>query len=71
MWTEWCLESNMVRIIAGTLMEAGYGRMEPEKMARILGARERSAAGSTAPACGLILTEISYEQPKDGEEDKT
>ena len=62
---------NMVRIIAGTLMEAGYGRMEPEKMARILGARERSAAGPTAPACGLILTEISYEQPKDGEEDKT
>lgn len=56
---------NMVRIIAGTLLEAGSGRMEPEGMEEILGARERSAAGPTAPACGLILTEIRYEPPKD------
>ena len=51
---------NMVRIIAGTLMEAGYGRMEPEKTGEILAARDRTAAGPTAPACGLILAEISF-----------
>ena len=50
---------NMVRIIAGTLMEAGRGRMEPEQMERILVAKNRQAAGPTAPACGLTL--IGYE----------
>lgn len=53
---------NMVRIIAGTLMEVGYGRMAPEKMKEILAAKDRAAAGPTAQACGLILTEICYEQ---------
>lgn len=52
---------NMVRIIAGTLMEAGSGRMVPEKMEEILAAKDRTAAGPTAPACGLVLTEISCE----------
>lgn len=52
---------NMVRIIAGTLMEAGRGRMAPEKMEEILAAGDRTAAGPTAPARGLILTEIFYE----------
>lgn len=52
---------NMVRIIAGTLMEAGCGRMEPERMKEILEAKDRAAAGPTAPACGLTLTEIRYE----------
>lgn len=51
---------NMVRIIAGTLMEAGRGRMAPEEVERILQAKERQAAGPTAPACGLTLVEISY-----------
>ncbi|NLL77463.1 MAG: tRNA pseudouridine(38-40) synthase TruA [Clostridiales bacterium] len=50
---------NMVRIIAGTLMEAGKGRWEPEYMAIILRAKDRASAGPTAPACGLTLT--SYE----------
>lgn len=49
---------NMVRIIAGTLMEAGCGRMEPEMMREILKAKDRTAAGPTAPACGLVLREI-------------
>lgn len=53
---------NMVRIIAGTLMEAGRGRMAPEKMEEILAAKDRTAAGPTAPACGLILTEILFEE---------
>ncbi len=53
---------NMVRIIAGTLIEAGRGRMEPEIMPEILAARDRSAAGPTAPACGLILAEYVFEE---------
>lgn len=51
---------NMVRIIAGTLMEVGRGHIEPEQVKRILEARDRQAAGPTAPACGLTLVEIAY-----------
>lgn len=46
---------NMVRIIAGTLMEVGLGRMAKEDVAAALEAKERNAAGPTAPACGLTL----------------
>lgn len=48
---------NMVRIIAGTLMEAGRGAIAPGDMERILSARDRRAAGPTAPACGLLLAD--------------
>lgn len=51
---------NMVRIIAGTLLEAGAGKIVPEKVQTILEAKDRTAAGPTAPACGLILTELEY-----------
>ena len=51
---------NMVRIIAGTLMEVGRGHIEPCKMREILAARDRQAAGPTAPACGLTLVKIEY-----------
>lgn len=50
---------NMVRIMAGTLMEVGRGRMKPEKVKEILADRDRQTAGPTAPACGLTL--IGYE----------
>ena len=50
---------NMVRIIAGTLMEVGRGNLEPERMKEILEAKDRAAAGPTAPACGLTL--VNYE----------
>lgn len=50
---------NMVRIMAGTLMEAGRGNLEPHDIERILEAKDRAAAGPTAPACGLTL--IRYE----------
>lgn len=53
---------HMVRIIAGTLMEAGCGRMAPEKMREILEAKDRAQAGPTAPACGLVLRDITYEE---------
>lgn len=46
---------NMVRIIAGTLIEMGKGSMTPEEMQRILDAEDRSEAGPTAPPNGLIL----------------
>ncbi len=50
---------NMVRIIAGTLIEVGRGSCPPEHMKDILEAKDRQAAGSTAPACGLTL--VGYE----------
>ncbi len=51
---------NMVRIMAGTLMEVGRGHIAPEDIRRILEARDRQAAGPTAPACGLTLIGIEY-----------
>ncbi len=50
----------MVRIIAGTLMEAGKGLWEPDHMKDIIAARDRSAAGPTAPACGLMLVKYKF-----------
>lgn len=52
---------NMVRIIAGTLMQVGTGLIEPEQVKEILEARDRSMAGPTAVAKGLTLVEIRYE----------
>ena len=46
---------NMVRIIAGTLLRVGRGLTDPDDMPKILEARDRQAAGDTAPACGLWL----------------
>ena len=51
---------NMVRIIAGTLLEIGAGKYPPEDMLTILEARDRAKAGPTAIAKGLVLTEIRY-----------
>ena len=52
---------NMVRIIVGTLIRVGRGFYEPEKVKEILEAKDRKAAGVTAPPHGLILAEIRYE----------
>lgn len=46
---------NMVRIMAGTLIEAGRGNIEPCEIKRILEKKDRKAAGPTAPAEGLTL----------------
>ena len=51
---------NMVRIIAGTLIEIGNGQYPPEKMKDILNACDREAAGPTAPAHGLTLIGIEF-----------
>lgn len=51
---------NMVRIIAGTLVFAGNGKINPDDMPDIIASKERKRAGITAPACGLYLTEVFY-----------
>jgi tRNA pseudouridine38-40 synthase len=51
---------HMVRVIAGTLMETGRGRIEPEQMAEILRKKDRRAAGPTAVAHGLMLVGVHY-----------
>jgi tRNA pseudouridine38-40 synthase len=51
---------NMARILAGTLLEVGAGRLAPEAMPEILAARDRSAAGPLAPPQGLCLLEVLY-----------
>ena len=53
---------NMVRIIAGTLLEVGMGAYPPEHMEEILDARNRQAAGRTAPARGLTLVSMEYQK---------
>ena len=52
---------NMVRILTGTLVECGQGKREPEQMREILEAKDRSAAGMTAPAKGLCLVQVDYQ----------
>ena len=51
---------HQVRNIVGTLEMVGDGRLQPEDVKRILKARDRKAAGPTAPACGLYLTRVLY-----------
>ncbi len=51
---------HMVRNIVGTLVEIGRGSLAPSDLARILDARDRTAAGPTAPARGLYLVEVVY-----------
>lgn len=50
---------NMVRIMAGTLLEVGKGKIEPSQIPEIIQTKDREAAGPTAPAHGLTL--IKYE----------
>jgi tRNA pseudouridine38-40 synthase len=51
---------HMVRAIVGTLAEVGSGARRPDTIAEILAARDRQAAGQTAPACGLTLVAVRY-----------
>lgn len=50
----------MVRAIVGTLVEIGQGKRSPGSVKAILHARDRSAAGKTAPAHGLYLVRVDY-----------
>lgn len=56
---------NMVRIIVGTLIRVGRGFYEPEKVKEILEAKDRKAAGVTAPAHGLMLVAINYDHSQE------
>jgi tRNA pseudouridine38-40 synthase len=51
---------HMVRNIVGTLTEVGRGALTPEDIPKILAARNRTAAGPTAPASGLFLHTVHY-----------
>jgi len=53
---------NMVRIMAGTLVEVGLGKFTPADITAMLAARDRRSAGSTAPAHGLYLHWIRTEE---------
>ena len=51
---------NMVRIIAGTLVEVGLGKRTPESVAETVASCDRQNAGHTAPPQGLYLDEVFY-----------
>ena len=51
---------NMVRIIAGTLVDVGIGKIEPEEIKNIIEEKDRKKAGKTLPARGLCLLEVQY-----------
>jgi tRNA pseudouridine38-40 synthase len=51
---------HMVRNLVGTFIVVGKGTLQPEDVTRILTARDRSAAGATAPAGGLYLLNVEY-----------
>jgi tRNA pseudouridine38-40 synthase len=52
---------NMVRILTGTLIEIGLGERDWREADGILNAKDRQAAGFTAPAEGLCLVRVIYE----------
>ena len=52
---------NMVRIISGTLVEVGLGKIKQEEIREIIDSKDRSRAGKTLPAHGLFLLNVEYE----------
>ena len=51
---------NMVRAIVGTLLDVGRGKITPAEFDQIIAQKDRSAAGTSAPAHGLFLSEVRY-----------
>lgn len=51
---------NMVRAIVGTLLEVGRGKRSVDEFKKIIGSKDRGAAGASAPAQGLFLVDIEY-----------
>ena len=52
---------NMVRSVVGTMMEVGKGKMDLEEFRKVIEAKDRGAAGTSAPAKGLFLVDIGYD----------
>ncbi|MCU7615331.1 tRNA pseudouridine(38-40) synthase TruA [Chryseobacterium sp. GMJ5] len=52
---------NMVRAIVGTMVEVGSGKIQPEDLRKVIENKDRSSAGTSAPAHGLFLTDVGYE----------
>ena len=52
---------NMVRIIAGTLVDVGVGKIEPEDIKKIIESKDRNLAGKTLQPNGLYLVDVEYE----------
>lgn len=53
---------NMVRIIAGTLIEVGIGKIKPEEIKSIIESGDRNKAGKTLPPQGLYLAQVEYDK---------
>ena len=51
---------NMVRIMVGTLIDVGLGKIKPEEITDIIKSKDRTRAGKTVPAQGLYLVEVYY-----------
>ena len=51
---------NMVRIIAGTILEVGLGKITPQEIIDIIESKDRAKAGKTLPANGLCLMKVEY-----------
>ena len=51
----------MVRIMVGTLLEVGCGRMTPQQVKEVLECQDRKKAGPTAPPQGLCLMSVDYD----------
>jgi tRNA pseudouridine38-40 synthase len=58
---------NMVRIIVGALCEVGLGQRSPDDIPQILAARDRQAAGGTAPPQGLWLQWVKFGDPAESD----
>ena len=52
---------NMVRIISGTLLDVGLGKINPSEIPDIINSKDRQRAGKTLPAHGLYLVEVLYD----------
>ena len=50
----------MVRIIAGTILEVGLGKITPQEIIDIIESKDRAKAGKTLPANGLCLMKVEY-----------
>ena len=51
---------NMVRIISGTIVDVGLGKIKPEEIPEIIESKDRTRAGKTLPPQGLYLVEVYY-----------